>query len=76
MTTIRDYVPKLTRELRAAGIGPIDLEYRGKHPSLVFEFRGERVRYFFPCSSGDHRGVHNCVSDLRRRIRANTFKRV
>jgi hypothetical protein len=62
LRTIRDW-------LRRYGATGVHLKHGGKHPRLIFDYRGRRRFFVCPSTPGDHRGVANARAELRRLLR-------
>lgn len=63
----RAYIDALTAELEAHGVSDYRVEHGGKHPRLIFTFRGREMFKVFPASPSDNRrGIQNAVRELRK----------
>ena len=64
----RDYANTLIAYLRSVGITDVQIQYKGKHPSIVFPYLGRQVAFSFPSTGSDHRGMKNAIRDLKHKM--------
>jgi hypothetical protein len=64
----RQFAQGLIDLLRSRGVPePINIEFGGKHPRLIFVYKGRNLEYPFPGSPSESRsGMKNSISNLKR----------
>lgn len=63
-------IKTLIRAAQEAGAYDLDVVRGGKRPKLVGRVGGQTFKYILPTSPSDWRTEKNCISGLRRLIRA------
>lgn len=66
------YWKPMCRMLEESGVKDWEVKNGGRHPHLIFQWRGKRIRYTIPSNPGDGRMVLNMVGSLRRLMRRTT----
>ena len=61
-----NYLRPLVAELERHGVTDYSIVPGGKHRSMKFRFDDREIRFVFPSSPSDWRGLQNSLSDLRR----------
>lgn len=67
----REVAAAMTAVLRDCGV-PFRLEFRGKHPALVFSVGGKTHRVTMAWSPSDHRSLMNGRALVKRLVKQGT----
>lgn len=69
MTTIREHRAAIRREIGRWRGAALRFGKTRRHQLAVVSYNGNELRYVFPTSASDHRGIQNSISHIRRVLR-------